>query len=169
MLPVALTLLLAAVSPWPDAPRGELLFRNTVLGVHARVRAQAGLPPLAWSPLLAAHAGAYAEKLAAGAPYIHDPTPGRRHLEGENLWRGQRGLFSYEVILGTMTEEARWFRPGRYPEVARGADWSSIAHYTQMIWPTTTEVGCAMVSNHTEDVLVCRYSPPGNKDGVWLR
>lgn len=168
MIP-AFTLLLAAMSPWPDAPRGDLLFRNTVVGVHARVRAQAGLPPLVWNAVLAAHAEAYAERLAAGAPFRHDPTPGRRKVEGENLWKGQRGLFTYEVILGTMTGEARWFRPGRYPDVSRNGDWSGIGHYTQMIWPTTTAVGCAMVSNAADDVLVCRYSPPGNKDGVWLR
>jgi hypothetical protein len=33
-----------------------------------------------------------------------------------------------------------------------------------MVWPTTTHVGCAIYSADW-DYLICRYSPPGNKDG----
>jgi hypothetical protein len=33
-----------------------------------------------------------------------------------------------------------------------------------MVWPTTTHVGCAIYSTDW-DYLICRYSPPGNKDG----
>jgi hypothetical protein len=33
-----------------------------------------------------------------------------------------------------------------------------------MVWPTTTHVGCAIFSADW-DYLICRYSPPGNKDG----
>ena len=38
----------------------------------------------------------------------------------------------------------------------------------QMIWPTTTHVGCALASNARSDYLVCRYSPAGNIDGRQL-
>ena len=43
-----------------------------------------------------------------------------------------------------------------------------MAHYTQIVWPTTTEVGCALASSATTDYFVCRYAPTGNKDGVYL-
>jgi hypothetical protein len=33
-----------------------------------------------------------------------------------------------------------------------------------MVWPTTTHVGCAIFAADW-DYLICRYSPPGNKDG----
>ncbi|MEO7654234.1 MAG: CAP domain-containing protein, partial [Sphingomicrobium sp.] len=46
-------------------------------------------------------------------------------------------------------------------------DWSQCGHYTQMVWPTTTDIGCGYARGRF-DALVCRYSPPGNKDGVAL-
>jgi hypothetical protein len=37
-----------------------------------------------------------------------------------------------------------------------------VGHYTQLIWPTTREVGCAVAKGQGNDVLVCRYAPAGN-------
>ena len=44
-------------------------------------------------------------------------------------------------------------------------NWVDVAHYTQMIWKTTTHVGCAIYRDGGWDYLICRYSPPGNRDG----
>jgi hypothetical protein len=40
-----------------------------------------------------------------------------------------------------------------------------VAHYTQMIWPQTTEIGCGYAPGGGFNWLVCRYNPGGNKDG----
>jgi hypothetical protein len=37
-----------------------------------------------------------------------------------------------------------------------------VGHYTQMVWRGTTLVGCALALGRNSEVLVCRYSPPGN-------
>jgi hypothetical protein len=38
-----------------------------------------------------------------------------------------------------------------------------IGHYTQVVWRTTTEIGCGMATgSNGNDFLVCRYNPPGN-------
>ena len=172
MIRAALTLLLLALpsslSAFPLAPRSEKLLREAVLDSHNRERARHGVAPVAWSEVLADHAATYAARLARSGVLRHDPTPGRRRVEGENLWAGSRDLFSYRVILSTMTDEGRLFRPGRFPDVSRTGDWSAVGHYSQIIWPTTVAVGCAMASNADHDFLVCRYGPPGNKDGSWV-
>ena len=154
---------------WPNpADRGEPLLQRTVLGAHNSARHRFGVAPLAWSDELAAEALQHARYMANTGIYGHDQTPGRRKKQGENLWRGQRGLFSYDVMVGVMVDEARHFRPGAFPNNSATGNWSDVAHYTQIVWPTTTAVGCALASSATTDYFVCRYSPTGNRDGVLL-
>ena len=126
------------------------------------------MPSVQWSEQLAAEAYAHAFQMAQTGIYGHDQTPGRRKKSGENLWRGQRGLFSYEVMIGLMVDEVQHFRPGVFPDVSRTGQWNDVAHFTQIVWPNTTEVGCAVAASATTDYLVCRYAPTGNKDGVAL-
>jgi hypothetical protein len=174
---IALALLLASPATgatlpnpnWPaPAARGEQLLRRTALNAHNEARGRFGVAPLAWSEELAAGARAHAQYMAQTGIYGHDRTPGRRKTAGENLWRGPRGVFSYDVMIGTMTAEARLFRPGAFPHNSINGDWHAVAHYTQIVWPTTTEVGCAVASSQTNDYFVCRYAPTGNKDGHFL-
>lgn len=154
---------------WPaPADRGDALLQNTILAAHNNARVKFGVPAVAWSNELAAGAMAHAQYMAQTGIYGHDQTPGRRKKSGENLWRGQRGLFSYDVMVGVMVEEVRYFRPGAFPDNSVNGDWHAVAHYTQIVWPTTTEVGCALASSATTDYFVCRYAPTGNKDGFYL-
>jgi len=154
---------------WPaPADRGLQLMRATVLAAHNEARSRFGVAPLGWSQELAAGALAHAQYMARTGIYGHDQTPGRRKKAGENMWRGTRGAFSYDVMVGVMIDEARHFRPGAFPANSRTGNWLDVAHYTQIVWPTTTEVGCALASSATTDYFVCRYAPTGNKDGVFL-
>ena len=60
------------------------------------------------------------------------------------------------------------FQPRRFLPAANLSvgDWSQVAHYTQIVWPSTERVGCATASNRSNDYLVCRYLPAGNVVGV---
>jgi hypothetical protein len=71
-------------------------------------------------------------------------------------------------MIGTMVAEERVFRPGTFPDVSTTGEWHDVAHYTQIVWPSTTHVGCAVASSTTTDYFVCRYSPTGNKDGLFM-
>jgi hypothetical protein len=154
---------------WPaPADRGDALLRNVVLRAHNLARADFGVAAMTWNDELAAGAMTHAQYMAATGTYGHDQTPGRRKKAGENLWRGQRGVFAYDVMIGVMVDEARHFRPGAFPDNSVNGDWHAVAHYTQIVWPTTTEVGCALASSATTDYFVCRYAPTGNKDGYYL-
>ncbi len=154
---------------WPaPADRGEPLLRATALSLHNQARRQFGVAPVGWSDALAAEAMAHAQYMARTGIYGHDQTPGRRKKMGENLWRGQRGVFAYDVMVQVMVDEARFFRPGHFPNNSATGNWLAVAHYTQIVWPATTEIGCALASSATTDYFVCRYAPTGNKDGVYL-
>lgn len=61
--------------------------------------------------------------------------------------------------------EKQFFVPSIFPANSRTGNWLDVGHYTQLIWPTTQRVGCALSSGRGSDVLVCRYSPAGNIDG----
>jgi hypothetical protein len=146
---------------------------NGILAVHNSERAAVGVPPLVWSDKLAADAKVWAEHIVATGVSAHDPDRGG---EGEN-------------IAGAGPTSCTWSRPDRSDMVCtpatvsqmqapwvsekkdyHGAPCCSVAgepvtgHYTQMVWRDTKEVGCAIASG-AHNVLVCRYSPPGNYIG----
>ena len=139
-------------------------FPARILAAHNAVRAQFGAAPLAGASTLANGAAAYAVQLALTNSFQHSDRHARPGT-GENLWMGTRGYYSYEAMVGGWASEQRDFVPGIFPAVSRSGNWENVGHYTQMVWPTTTRVGCAVASNARNDYLVCRYSPAGNIDG----
>lgn len=135
------------------------------LNDHNRERSAYGVAPLAWDEGLARGAAAYARILASEGRLRHSAKI-ERAGQGENLWLGTRGAYVPGEMTRTWAEEKRHFRRGVFPNVSRTGDWRHVGHYTAMIWPTTTRVGCGLASSPRWDVLVCRYSPAGNRDGV---
>jgi hypothetical protein len=138
-----------------------------LLVAHNQERALFGSAPLSWDPALAASAASYGPKLASLGGLAHSPRasrPGQR----ENLWMGTRGAFSPEQMVANWTDEKQFYQPGIFPNVSTTGHWPDVGHYTTMVWPTTTRVGCAIYRTIPYDYLICRYSPPGNIDGVPL-
>ena len=138
-------------------------FPARVLAAHNAQRAAVGLPPLVWDNALGTAAAAYAAQMASTGIFQHSDRR-TRHGIGENLWYGTRGAYSVESMVAAWSSEKRNFYPGIFPNVSRTGDWYDVSHYTQVIWPTTKRIGCALASNRTTDYLVCRYSPKGNID-----
>jgi hypothetical protein len=146
-----------------QAATGELAAR--ILAAHNRERALVGSPPLQWDAQLAVHAASYGPVLASLRRLVHSPREGRPG-ERENLVMAWHGTLSPEGMIDLWSREKRMLQPGsyRFPAVSRTGEWEDVAHYTQMVWPTTTRVGCAIYAADW-DYLICRYSPPGNIDG----
>lgn len=136
-----------------------------ILAAHNAERARVGAAPLQWDPALAAHAATYGPALAALRTLVHSPRASRPG-ERENLAMAWHGSMDAEQMVGIWSGERRLLAPGSliFPATSRTGRWEDIAHYTQMVWPTTTRVGCAIYSADW-DYLICRYSPPGNIDG----
>ena len=131
---------------------------------HNRERSAAGVPPLRRDTQLAAGADAYAAQLARSGQLVHSSRQSRPG-QGENLWMGTAGAFTPEQMLQNWANERRLFRAGTFPNVSTTGNWADVGHYTQMIWRSTTSVGCGVQRGARVDVLVCRYSPAGNRDG----
>lgn len=134
-----------------------------LLAAHNQERLAVGHAPLIWDERLAADAAAYGALLSSVRRLIHSPRQSRPG-QSENLAMATRGSLSPEQLVGLWSREKRLLQPGTFPAVSRTGRWEDVAHYTQMVWPTTTRVGCAI--HRTDwDYLVCRYSPKGNIDG----
>lgn len=155
-------------SPPPRQPIAAPVFGNAfqaaILEGHNRERAAMGLAPLHWSPALEAAAAQFARQLASRGRLEHSPRAARPG-QGENLWMGTRGAYSPAQMIASWTSEKSRFRPGIFPAVSRTGNWADAGHYSQMIWPATTQLGCGMARSAGHDFLVCRYAPAGNIDG----
>lgn len=153
----------AAIPIKPAEQTNLSAFASELLTIQNAQRAAVGAQPLRWNAELAEHATAYAQQLAQLGQLAHAPRDGRG-IERENLAQARVGWSPSEIVDREWTSEKRFFHSGIFPNVCQG-DWSQCAHFTQMIWPTTTDVGCGYAVGHGYGWLVCRYSPGGNKDG----
>ena len=174
--PLALCMAASAPAQAPLASGATGALAARLLAAHNQERAVVGHAPLAWDPQLAAAAASYGPVLASLRRLVHSPRetrPGQR----ENLAMATRGSLSPEQMIGLWSREKLLLQPGfsgpscpeqfgcmLFPAASRTGRWEDVAHYTQMVWPTTTRVGCAIFAADM-DYLICRYSPPGNIDG----
>jgi hypothetical protein len=142
----------------PDA------FSSRLLADHNHERRRKDAAPLAWSRKLAQEAQSWADRLARDDRMYHSDRQTRRGA-GENLWTGTAGYYSADDMVGGFLNERKFYRPGTFPQVSNTGRWEDVGHYTQVIWPSTQQVGCAVAHNRAHDFLVCRYWPAGNVFG----
>ncbi len=163
--PTAAILAAIAAICVPFSAQAELpqanCFAAQLLEEHNDARDQVGVPRLEWSQRLARQAQGWAQQLASENRMRHS-TQDQRAQAGENLWMGSAGYYGADVMIGAFVDERRYFRPGTFPRVSTTGQWADVAHYTQVIWRETREVGCAVARNDEHDFLVCRYWPAGN-------
>jgi Cysteine-rich secretory protein family len=154
-----------ALTPLAAAPAMSADYQNLpqrLLVAHNQARAVLGVPPLHWDAALAASAAGWAANLARRGAFEHSDNRGDM---GENLWAGTPGVFSPEKMVARWAAERQIFKPGVFPDNSKTGDWEQVGHYTQMVWRTTTAVGCALAKGSRADVLVCRDAPAGNVVG----
>jgi len=78
----------------------------------------------------------YGENLAAGEPMDAE--------RAVRMWAGELEKFTYSPVYGF---EKRY------------------GHYSQIVWRSTTHIGCGRVTCGRTAVIVCQYSPAGNRIG----
>ncbi len=156
-----------APAPTADAQTG--FSDKEMVDRHNHWRSEVGAPNLRWSESLTAHAQEWADELASlGCNMVHRD----QDQYGENLTRfaprrsssGQRSLQTVtptQVVDG-WADEKQWYSHG----ANRCQAGQVCGHYTQVVWSSTREVGCAKaVCADQSQIWVCNYDPQGNIAG----
>jgi pathogenesis-related protein 1 len=128
--------------------------QKAILSLHNSYRAEHCVPALTWSAELAAAAQRWAENCWIG----HDSKRG--HI-GENIaWGGDRSASSAVDA---------WYKEVTVYNYAKPGFASSTAHFTQMVWKDTKQIGCGVAKCYlgTVRLWVCRYGPTGNWAGKY--
>jgi pathogenesis-related protein 1 len=160
-------------SIWWASSRGVTtpsLLAGEMLAAHNAARLLVGVPPLVWSDRLAAVAQEWANTLLERNQFVHRPHPNL----GENLFeiKGPDAHASPSQVVETWAAESHYYayRSNTCVGVKRAENGTQpsvdCGHYTQVVWRTTKEVGCAVARSETREVWVCNYDPRGNWVGV---
>jgi len=161
-------------SPMPD---NEDIKRAVKLQNIARE--EVGIPEdlmFTWSDSTADDAQSYARTLAESGKFEHDPKNRSGYTNGpygENLyryWSSNGAKPTYEMVAKTWINEKNNYH---YARIGDDCDFGKqCGHYTQIVWKTTTKIGCAM-SRYKRGkykggyVVVCKYKTPGNVVGEY--
>lgn len=127
-------------------------------------KATTPLVPLSWNSSIATTAQTYANQ----CHYMHSGTAGL----GENIYAS----VSSGPDIGTMVDASfDWASEESSYNYASNTCSGVCGHYTQMVWDTTTQLGCGLkycpaantpfqppFNIYQWTFVVCNYSPPGN-------
>lgn len=124
------------------------------IDTHNKYRTEVGLPPLTWNDNLANFAGEWAvHQGEKGCKMKHRPD----NEYGENIyWSSGRDFDPIYTVDQWGGEKLQ------YHDEVVGEEKAMVGHYTQMVWRTTTEVGCAAFNCGSSLIVICNYNPPGN-------
>lgn len=119
---------------------------SEIVDYHNKVRSEHGVGSLSWSDKLAGYAQDY--------------------LSGDNcVFKHSGGPYGENIAIGyPEIEDAldAWYNEKDEYDYSSGQFSESTGHFTQMVWKSTTEVGCATQECSGGTFLVCEYSPRGN-------
>ncbi|KAM0939251.1 putative CAP domain-containing protein [Dioscorea sansibarensis] len=124
------------------------------LSGHNRVRAGLGLPPLQWSSSLANYASWWANQRIRDCAMIHSDSN-----HGENIFWGEGQGWRPEDAVTAWASEKRYYNYGSNSCQIN----EDCSHYTQMVWRSSSWLGCArVVCKNGNTFITCNYDPHGN-------
>ncbi|MCF7815587.1 MAG: hypothetical protein K9M10_01525 [Candidatus Pacebacteria bacterium] len=147
-----------------------LKFSSTdMLKAHNAVRSSVGISNLSWSETLAKSSQVWSDTLQSeDCKFHHDlSTP-----YGENIYWAWSTRADGTRLVSNPKDSVEWWAAEEafynYQKNTCKAG-EECGHYTQIVWRTTTEVGCSVSiclnGDKQTDMWVCRYNPAGN-DGT---
>ena len=137
--------------------------RDEIIAQHNLFRAEVGVPPLTWDDTIAAGAQQWADAKEADGRFEHSGTDLGENLAGGAVKDATIRLATGVGVTPPDDERANYQAD---PQPA-GQEKKQVGHYTQIVWSSTTKVGCgfAPADKLAFGLVVCRYSPPGNFRG----
>lgn len=152
----------------PSAPAQDLSgYAAPILQQHNIHRANHSAPALVWDDNLAS----IANEIASSCVYAHNTAAGGGGY-GQNIGAGTPADEVDKMITNAMYNDEIEDYPGYGGEPDMGA-FEKWGHFSQIVWKSTTKVGCATVdcanlANFGKGAFtVCNYSPPGNFGGQY--
>lgn len=148
---------------------GEPAALAGITAAHNAVRASVGVAPLVWDDALAASAQTYGATCAdTQAPIgLIDHNAGRSsgfpYYVGENIY-GTSGTATGADAVNLWAAEKQYYN---YSTNSCAAG-QICGHYTQLVWSTSTHVGCAISTCPSltyGNAVICDYGPGGNTGG----
>ena len=128
-------------------------FKTECVISHNYYRTFHNAPALRWSPLLAAEAQNYAERLAKTDSLTHSGQKDR----GENL------AYTWDSPLSARGAIDMWYDEVQDYDFDNPGFTSDTGHFAQLVWVGTEEFGMGMaVAPDGRNIVVARYVPPGN-------
>ncbi len=149
------------------------------LQLHNETRHAVGLEPLKWNYALAE----FAQKWATKDTGVHSTDKERQNIvpgdgAGENLAQGydSEKQITVQTLIQGWIDEKQFLQSDKKTCTPNPKN-IPCGHYTQMVWRTSTELGCGIIHNSNSftidpgskgkaSYLVCIYNPGGNYDGV---
>ncbi|KAF9569261.1 PR-1-like protein [Agrocybe pediades] len=138
--------------------RGTRRQADVFLNAHNAIRALHNATALTWSDDLAQKAESWADR----CEFKHSNGVLSDQLYGENIVAGT-GVFPISAAVATFVQDQDKYDPAN----------PSYLHFTQVVWKSTTELGCAVArcpglfdnSIGLASLYVCLYNPVGNVIG----
>jgi hypothetical protein len=124
---------------------------------HNTYREKFGSKPLDWDAQLSVNATLWAETLLKAERLSRSETE-----KGESIFRGKAPVKSCQEAVDAWHQEKEKYKGEPITEATEATN------YTQMMWKSTTKLGCGMAKNDQNAVYVCQYDPAGNKRDVKL-
>ncbi len=127
---------------------------ESLIARHNFWRADVGVGEISYSEELAEVAFTWAKELKKqGCAFKHSSVK-----YGENLFKGTVGYYTAADAIDAWGQEKEDYNYDKN-KCKKG---KMCGHYTQIVWETTTKVGCAKIDCDGYTTWVCNYDPPGN-------
>ncbi|KAJ0963365.1 hypothetical protein J5N97_028487 [Dioscorea zingiberensis] len=155
-----LALYLACIMVLILAMADKTLAQNSAqdfINPHNSARDAVGVGSMTWDTTLEDYAKNYANERIGDCNLVHSGGP-----YGENLFWGSGGGFTAGDAVNAWVAEKQYYDY----DSNSCASGRVCGHYTQVVWRSSTNIGCArVVCNNGGIFITCNYYPAGNVIG----